>query len=376
MNTAAQAALALGDANSTTGSDVANNVIPALQAYGLTVDDLGAKSDALTAITHSTKYGLDDVANMLARTAPTAAKAGLSFDDMTQMIEAMGQKGVPARSAVSEIDTAIKAVQKSTGSTSVTLGELTGKLGISGDAMSAAKTKIDQAAGSTDAYNQIAETHVGLMDSLSSWWEKTATSVGGALAPYSGVFQALTVIGPALTAVSAATQIAAAAQGLLNVAMAMSPIGLIVIAVAGLAAGILLLDSKFHFLQPTLDYIIGLFSHLWDIIQAVGGAIMSIPGVGALVSGVSSVAGMLASGGPAEAGRSYVVGERGPEIFRPSSSGTVSPNAGGGNTTHNWGAGAITIQVNGVGKNGQDISKQIAASLRTEMRQRGIPSGG
>jgi phage-related minor tail protein len=85
---------------------------------------------------------------------------------------------------------------------------------------------------------------------------------------------------------------------------------------------------------------------------------------------------MLASGGPAEAGRSYVVGERGPEIFRPSSSGTVSPNAGGGNTTHNWGAEAITIQVNGVGKNGQDISKQIAASLRTEMRQRGIPSGG
>ena len=34
----------------------------------------------------------------------------------------------------------------------------------------------------------------------------------------------------------------------------------------------------------------------------------------------------LANGGQASAGRSYLVGERGPEIFTPKSSGTVIPN--------------------------------------------------
>ena len=47
------------------------------------------------------------------------------------------------------------------------------------------------------------------------------------------------------------------------------------------------------------------------------------------------LSGKLANGGTASAGRSYLVGERGPEIFTPKSSGTVIPNdkiGGGGNT--------------------------------------------
>lgn len=49
-------------------------------------------------------------------------------------------------------------------------------------------------------------------------------------------------------------------------------------------------------------------------------------------------------GGPVSAGRSYVVGEAGPEIFSPGTSGSIIPNSqiGGG------GIGNLTIQVNGV----------------------------
>lgn len=36
--------------------------------------------------------------------------------------------------------------------------------------------------------------------------------------------------------------------------------------------------------------------------------------------------GLLASGGPAKAGKSYIVGEQGPEMFTPSVSGMVTPN--------------------------------------------------
>ena len=48
-----------------------------------------------------------------------------------------------------------------------------------------------------------------------------------------------------------------------------------------------------------------------------------------------------ANGGPVQPGGSYLVGERGPELFTPSSSGNITPNnaMGGGNT--------ITVNVNG-----------------------------
>jgi lambda family phage tail tape measure protein len=59
---------------------------------------------------------------------------------------------------------------------------------------------------------------------------------------------------------------------------------------------------------------------------------------------IKSLSGARAEGGPVNAGLSYLVGERGPEIFTPSSSGGITPNhligaaAGGG--------GGVTIQTN------------------------------
>jgi hypothetical protein len=54
--------------------------------------------------------------------------------------------------------------------------------------------------------------------------------------------------------------------------------------------------------------------------------------------------GARASGGPVAPGGSYLVGERGPELFTPSSSGNITPNgAMGGNT--------ITINVQGADPN-------------------------
>lgn len=47
-------------------------------------------------------------------------------------------------------------------------------------------------------------------------------------------------------------------------------------------------------------------------------------GVGGLIG--SLISGFRADGGPVMAGRNYVVGERGPEIFSPSTSGTIIPN--------------------------------------------------
>lgn len=67
--------------------------------------------------------------------------------------------------------------------------------------------------------------------------------------------------------------------------------------------------------------------------------------------------GARAEGGPVSAGAPYVVGERGPEVFVPASSGTIIPN-GAGSTV-------INISVNGTG---EDIARRVMAEITRTMR--------
>lgn len=93
--------------------------------------------------------------------------------------------------------------------------------------------------------------------------------------------------------------------------------------------------------------IIGGFERLFDIIKSVVGAIQSlinlvarnpvVAGIGNALS--SAFGGFRANGGSVSAGTPYVVGERGAELFVPSSSGTIVPNGGMGST--------INVTVNG-----------------------------
>ena len=67
-------------------------------------------------------------------------------------------------------------------------------------------------------------------------------------------------------------------------------------------------------------------------------------GVAGVLSG-QGFAGFMAAGGPVSAGSSYVVGEKGPELFVPHASGTIVPNnkmgsSGGGGT------GGVTVNYN------------------------------
>ena len=70
----------------------------------------------------------------------------------------------------------------------------------------------------------------------------------------------------------------------------------------------------------------------------VAGAIGGAKYGGVIGAGVGGSIAARADGGPVMAGRPYMVGERGPELFMPNSSGTIIPN-GAGNT--------INVHVNG-----------------------------
>mgnify|MGYP002779417895 CR=1 FL=1 len=82
------------------------------------------------------------------------------------------------------------------------------------------------------------------------------------------------------------------------------------------------------------------------------------PGRAGLAEAVGAVfGGARAEGGFVAAGASYLVGERGPEVFRPAASGAVEPLAGSGPVTVN-----VTVEGGGAGALLRSEA-QIAAAL-------------
>jgi len=91
-----------------------------------------------------------------------------------------------------------------------------------------------------------------------------------------------------------------------------------------------------------LKGIANLGSKIWGVIKS------SLSGLGNMASGWFG--GGKASGGSVSAGTTYLVGENGPELFSPGSSGNITPNGKFG--------GSTTINVNNpVVRNDQDIRK-------------------
>ena len=89
----------------------------------------------------------------------------------------------------------------------------------------------------------------------------------------------------------------------------------------------------------------------------------------------------LANGGSASAGRSYLVGEKGPEIFTPKRSGTVIPNnmiggGGGGDITNiTVNVDASETAVEGDTGQSQALGRQLATAIQTELIKQKRPGG-
>ena len=83
----------------------------------------------------------------------------------------------------------------------------------------------------------------------------------------------------------------------------------------------------------------------------------------------------LADGGTATAGRPYIVGERGPELFVPGQTGTVVPNhaMGGANVTVN--VDASGTQAQGNQPNAKLLGQAIGAAVQAELIKQKRPGG-
>ncbi len=116
-----------------------------------------------------------------------------------------------------------------------------------------------------------------------------------------------------------------------------------------------------------------------QIQQSITGPLSSFigslfPGPKAPTTFSNRVAGR-ATGGPVSAGTSYLVGERGMEIFTPRTSGNITPNnkLGGTNVVVNVDASGTDVQ--GDEQQGRALGQLIAAAVQSELVQQSRPGG-
>jgi phage-related protein len=109
------------------------------------------------------------------------------------------------------------------------------------------------------------------------------------------------------------------------------------------------LGGAFEILGAAIGGVIDFFATLVDLINKAYNAIKAIVNfiknnpVTQFIGGAfeATFGGGRAMGGPVASGTSYVVGERGPELFVPNTAGTIIPNGGSG------GGSTINLTVNG-----------------------------
>lgn|GEM_PF-6581478 len=83
-----------------------------------------------------------------------------------------------------------------------------------------------------------------------------------------------------------------------------------------------------------------------------------------------------AAGGPVKRGGSYLVGERGPELFSPASSGMITPNhALGGGTTVVVNVDASGSNVEGDEEEGRQLGIVLSAAIESELIKQKRPGG-
>jgi TP901 family phage tail tape measure protein len=99
---------------------------------------------------------------------------------------------------------------------------------------------------------------------------------------------------------------------------------------------------------------------------------------GAMTGGMPwSFGGGRANGGPVSSGQTYMVGERGPELFVPSRSGTIVANdkMGGGNTNVVVNVDAKGSSVEGDEQGANQLGRVISAAVQSELIKQQRPGG-
>ena len=309
MKAAANAFDALADATGSSAEVMAGILIPALKAMGEDIPQTSAELDKFTWLTKNTTTELSEFGSVMDYVAMYGADLNVTLDDMIAIMAVLESKGKGGATATRLFRTAV--TQAADGS--ITLNEA---LGITTEEIEKYRTEINAATGLTDKHAAAMNEQYGFMDKLKQKLSEFTFQVGSFLTPFESMFAGITALGPVMmflstsigrntitwvantaslvahTVAAVASKIAigavAAAQWLLNAAMAANPIGIVIVAITALvAAGIALWknwDKVVEFFKRAWSNIKMFFLNgIYNVLDSLSKFTKFIPGLNKLV---------------------------------------------------------------------------------------------
>lgn len=310
-------------------------------------------SDASAAVA----VGIFDTENAYNSFIKEADKANMSAEDiaktLTQDLTPAEAKLFDQLRSTSDIlgaqDMVLQAIEMQVGGTAEATATSSAKM-----ALAIGNVKEAIGAGLLPVFLQLTEKVVEFTPFLEANAD-TFVKVGAAIVVVAAAVKTLQLGIAALSIVMKAATLVTAA---FNLVLALNPIGLIVLAVAALAAGFVLAYKK---IEPFKD----LIDDIYKAIKKVGSAISNSAFGNAISSIFNSFGGGRATGGSVMAGQTYRVGEFGAEYFTPNSSGVIRRGDGGG--------GGNTFVFNGV-VDGESARRSIERLMQNSARRTGAVS--
>lgn len=185
----------IADATDSSAESIAQNVGPALSAFGQDLEDAEEHMDTFTFVARNTTLDVEEFAGSVERLAPELQEMGLSLDETAQFMAALEEKGITGRAALREMR---QAANEAEGDQQA----FADALGVTEDELAAQEQALNDAQGSTDEFAQQANESITTTDRLGAAFDDVKLQLGGLLGPIDAAGPALMGLGGALTAVS------------------------------------------------------------------------------------------------------------------------------------------------------------------------------
>lgn len=239
----------------------------------------------------ATAAGADLAAAGFGSIESNATQLGKALEDPTKGMTALAKSGVTFTKSQKD---QIAAMQKSgnlLGAQKIVLGAVEGQ--VKGTAAATATSSAKMATSMGNVQEAIGGALLPAIDKITpsllkvfSFVEQNSSWLVPLIVGAAGLAVSLTIMSKAITAVSAAIRIGSAvvkglqmAWALLNVVFAASPIGVIIVAIVALVAGLVLLYLKVDWFRKAVDAalkaVVGVFAAAWNGIQAGFNAVVA-----------------------------------------------------------------------------------------------------
>lgn len=255
----------LGDAIGMNASEVTEIMVPAFNAFDISLADAGEYTDMFTHLTRNTTVDLGDFSTMLKYIAPELDVMDISMQDSVAVMEALADKGIQGSAATREFRSAIS---KADGD----MGLFYETLGITEEEVTKYSKEINDSTGLTNEFAAAADTQFGTVDKVKQSISELTLKYGSMLEPLDALGPAMTTLGPIMIMMSSVqwgTLVPALTAHAVAAWAAIAPYLAIIAPIVAVIAILYILEKKFGVLTKAAEYITEGFGKLVSFIRDI-----------------------------------------------------------------------------------------------------------